>query len=93
MLSALEANHLHEDSVVHCAELGEVFRTESPRNISVQQSLNHVGLHHAIFHTSRGRLSIIQLRSEPFEACPHETSAPFDFEREISVFVEYAAEV
>ena len=80
---------------MHRSELGEVshFRTESPRNTPVQQGLNYLGLQHAGFQTNRGRLPIVQLRSEPFEACRHETDPSFDFEPEVSGFVDDAAEV
>ena len=79
--------------MVHRSELGEVFCAESRRNTSVQQGLNHLGLQHADFQTKRGRLPNVQLRSEPFEACPHETNSSFDFELEVSAFVDDAAEV
>ena len=69
-----------------------MFRTESPRNASVQQGLDHLGLQHADFQTKRGRLPIVQLWSKPFETCPHETDPSFDFEPEVSVFVDDAAE-
>ena len=53
MLSALKANNDPlEDLAVHCWELVEVFRTESPRNTSVQQGLNHLGLRHADLQTT-----------------------------------------
>ena len=38
-LRVRKANDPQEDSVVHCVELGEVFRTYSPPITSVQQSL------------------------------------------------------
>ena len=68
--------------MVHRSELAEVVRTESPRNESVQQDLDHLGLQHADFQTNRGRLPIVQFRSKLFEACPHETGPSFDFEPE-----------
>ena len=79
--------------MVHRSELGEVFRVESTPNTSVLQGLNHLGPQHADFQTKRGCLPIVQLRSEPFEACPHETDPSFDFEPKVSVFVDDAAEV
>ena len=79
--------------MVHRSEPGEVLRTETPRHISVRQGLNHLGLQHADFQTKRGRLHIVQLRAEPFGACLQETDASFGFEREVSVFVDIAAEV
>ena len=39
-LSALKSNNPQEGLVVHCSELGEVFRTESPRSTPVLQGLN-----------------------------------------------------
>ena len=57
------------------------------------QCLGHLGLQNADFQTTWGRLDIVQLRVEPFEACPHETNASFDFEREVSVFEDNSAEV
>ena len=60
-LSALKANDPQEDLVVHRSELGEAFRAESPRNTSLQQGLNHLGLQHADFQTNRGRLPTVQL--------------------------------
>ena len=86
-LSALKANNPQEDLVVHRSELDEVFRTENPRDTPVQRGLHHLGLQHAEFQTNRGRLPIMQLRSEPFEAGPHETHPSFDFEPEVSVFM------
>ena len=67
-MSALKAKDPQKDLVVHRSELGEVFRTESPRNNRVS---NHLGLQHADFHTNRRRLPIVQLPSEPFEAYAH----------------------
>ena len=90
-LSALKANDPQED-LVHRSELG-VFRTEGPRNTSVQQGLNYLGLQHTDFQANRGRLPIVQLQSEPFEAYPHATDPSFDFQPEASVFVDDAAEV
>ena len=57
-----------QEYLVHLSKLGEVFRTESPRNNRVS---NHLGLQHADFHTNRRRLPIVQLPSEPFEAYAH----------------------
>ena len=75
------------------AELGEVFRAEGPRPTPARQCLNHLGLQHADFQANRGRLPIVQLQSEPFEAYPHATDPSFDFQPEASVFVDDAAEV
>ena len=66
-LLALKADDLPEDLVVHHSELGDVFRTESPCNTSVQGN-SHLGLQHAGFQTKWRRLPIVQLRSEPLEA-------------------------
>ena len=79
--------------MVHRSELGEEFRTDRPRNTSVRQGLDHLGLQHADFQTNRGCLPIVQLRSETFEACPHETGPLLDFEPETGVFVNDTAEV
>ena len=73
------------------AELGEVFRAEGPRPTPARQCLNHLGLQHADFQANRGRLRVVQLLSEPPEACPHETDPSFDFEGEVSAFVDNAA--
>ena len=91
-LLALKADDLPEDLVVHHSELGDVFRTESPCNTSVQGN-SHLGLQHAGFQTKWRRLPIVQLRSEPLKASPHETDPSVDFEPEVSVFVDDSAEV
>lgn len=44
MLTALEASIPQEDLLMHRSEPVQVVFTENPRHISVQQSLNHVGL-------------------------------------------------
>ena len=92
-LSALEANDSQEDSVVRRSEPSEVLRAEGPRHTAVHQSLNYLSLQHTGFQTKWSGRPVIQLRSEPFEACPHETDPSFDFEREISAFVDDAAQV
>ena len=66
---------------------------KSPRHTSLRQGLNHLGLQREDFQTERGRLHIVQLRGKPFEACPHETDPSFGFEREVSIFVDNAAQV
>ena len=77
--------------MVSRSKLGKVFRSEGPRHTPVQQRLNHLGLQHSDFQAKRGGCAVIQLRAQPFEACPHETDPSVDFEREVSVFVENAA--
>ena len=57
--SALEANDPQEDIVAHRSEPGEVLRTESPHHTCVQQGLNHLGLQHAGFQTTRAHLYIV----------------------------------
>ena len=68
-----------------------MFGSEGPRNKVVQQRLNHLGLQHSDFQAQRGGHPIIRLRAEPLEACPHETDASVEFEREVSFFVGVAA--
>ena len=70
-----------------------MFRTERPRKTLVQQGLNHLSLQHGDFHTNRGRLPVVPLRSELFGARPYETDTSFDFELEVSFFVDDVAEV
>ena len=36
---------------------------------------------------------VVQLRAEPSEACPQETDPSIDFEREVSYFVDNAAQM
>ena len=81
------------DLVVRRSEASEVLRAEGPRHTPVQQSLNYLGHQHADFQTKWSGHPIIQLRTKPFEACPHETDPSFDFEREISASVDDAAKV
>ena len=79
--------------MVRRPEPSEALRAEGSRHTPVQQSVNYLGLQHTDFQTKWiGRL-IIQLRAGPFEACPHETNPSFDCEREISAFVDDAAQV
>ena len=66
--------------MVRRSEPSEALRAEGLRQTPVQQ-------------TKWSCRPIIQLRAEPFEACPHETDPSFDFEREISAFVDDAAKV
>lgn len=47
---------------------------------------------HEDIQTKWGRLHIVHIRAEPFETCPHETDPYFDFEPEVSAFVNIAAE-
>ena len=77
--------------MVRRSETSEVLRAEGPRHTPVQQSHNYLGLQHTGFQTKWGCRPIIQLRAEPFEAFPHETDPSFDFEREVSDFVDDAA--
>ena len=91
--STLEANDLQEDLVGEPFGVGKMFRSEGPRHSPVQQGLNHLGLQHIDFQTKRGGRAIIQLRAELFDACPHETDSSFDFEREVSVFVDNTGSV
>ena len=91
--SALEAIDSQEDLVVSRSKLGKVFCSEGSGRIPIQQGLNHLGLQHSNFRTKRGGQSLIQIRAEPFEACPHETDPSVRFEREDSVFVGNAAQV
>ena len=72
------------------SEPTEVLRAEGPRHTPVQQSFNYLGLQHTDFQTKWSGRPVIQLRSEPFEACPHGTDPSFDFEPEVSVFVDDA---
>ena len=88
-MSALEAN----DCSIEPTQLGEVFRSEGPRHISVQQGLNHLGLQHADFQRKGGGRPIILLRSELIERCPHETGTSVSLEREVGAFVDDAAQV
>ena len=92
-LSALEANDSQEDLVVRRSEPSEVLRAEGPRHTAVRQSLNYLGLQHTGFQTKWSGRPIIQLRAEPFEACPRQTDPSFDLEREVSAFVYDAAKV
>ena len=93
MLSELEANHSQEDLAVRRSEPGEVFRADAPRHAPVQQGFNHLALQHADSYTERGGRHMIQLRAETSEAYPHDTDPSFDFEREISTFVDNATQI
>ena len=84
--STLEANDSQEDLVVSRAKLDKVFRSEGPHHTPVQQGLHHLGLQHSDFTAKCGGRPVIQLRAEPFEACPRETGDAVDFEREVSAF-------
>ena len=75
------------------SEPGEVFGVEGPRHAPLQQCLSHLGLQHADCQAKPYGRHIIQLRAKAFEACPHETDPPFDFEREVSTFVDTAAQI
>ena len=92
-LSALEVNDSKEDVVVRRSDPSEALRAEGPRHTAVQQSHNFLGHQHTDFHTKWSGRPIIQLRVEPCEACPHKKDPSFDFEREISAFVDDDAKV
>ena len=79
--------------MVRRSEPSEVMHAEGPRHTPVQQSLNYLGLQRTDFQTKWSGRPIIPLRAEPFEACPHEKDPSFDFEREISAFVDDATQV
>ena len=68
-----------EELMVRRSDPGEEKRAEGPRHTPVQQGLNHLGLQHTDFQTTRGGRQITQLRAEPSEACPHETDTSSDF--------------
>ena len=91
-LSALETNDSQED-LVRRSEPSEVLRAEGPRHTPLEQSPNYLGLQHMDLQTKWSGRPIIQLRAEPFEACPHETDPSFDFERELRACVDDAAKV
>ena len=82
--------------MVHRSEPGEVFRTESPRHTSVQQGLPVVT---PVFNKRTFRLGGAVFRSYSSgsnhlrHAHMSRMHASFDFEREVSVFVDNAAEV
>ena len=79
---------------MRCSKLGEVFHSKGPRHTHpYSRVLNHLGLQHSDFQAKRGGRPIIQPRAGPFEACPHETDPSVDFELEVSVFVDNAAQV
>ena len=85
-------NDSQEDSVVRRSEPRKccALRVHVTHPYS---SLNYLGLQHTDFQTKWSGRPIIQLRAEPFEACPHETDPSFDFELEMSAFVGDAAQV
>ena len=70
------------------SEPSALLRAEGRRH-----TVYYLGLQHKGFQTKWGGRHIIQLRAEPFEACPYQTDLSFDFEREISAFVHDAAKV
>ena len=79
-LSALKANDPQQDLAAHRSELGEVFRTESPRNTSVQEGLKSLRPYNLrTLKCIGGVLPSYSLRSEAFEPCPHEADPSFDF--------------
>ena len=66
-----------------------MFRTESPRNTPVQQDSIT-----SAFNMQAFRLIgavFLSYNSGPFQACPLETDPSFEFESEVSVFVDDAA--
>ena len=73
------------------SKLGKAFHSEGPRHSPVQQGLNRLGPQHAGFQITRGGRPIIQLQTEPFEACPDKTDPSVDSELEVNVFVDDAA--
>ena len=75
------------------SKIGKVFRSEGPHHTPVQQGLNRLGLQYSDFRAKGGSRPIIQLRAEPPEAGSDETAPSVDFEREVSVFVDTAAQV
>ena len=52
---------------------------------------NFLGLQHSDIQAKGSGRSIIQLRADPFEACPHEMDPSVDFERDVSVSVDNSA--
>ena len=48
---------------------------------------------HADFQDKQDGHHIMQVRTEPFESCPQEADPSFDFEREVSDFVDTAAKI
>ena len=89
-LSALEADDSQAD-LVRLSEPSEVLRAEGPRHTPVVSITSAFSVR--TFRLKWSRPPIIQLRAEPLEACPHETDPSFDFEREMSAFVDDAAKV
>ena len=92
-ISALEAYDSQVDLMVSRSKLGKVFCSEGPRHAPVQQALNDLGLQYRDFQATGDGRPITQLRAEPFEACPHETDPPVEFERDVGVFVDDAVYV
>lgn len=90
--SALEANDSHKRTylVVSRWELGDLFRSEGPRQPLVQRGLNHLSASGTMrtFRLSGAVVCLYNsIRAESFEACPHETDPSIDFERGVSVYV------
>ena len=78
---SLSAKHFSSLRTVHQVLL-RVIRFQG-RERTDYTSLSYAKAH-ADFQAKRGGRHIIQLRAEPFEACPHEPDPSFDFEREVS---------
>ena len=90
---ALRTGHRHEQQdLVRRSDLGEIFRAEGPRHTHTYINVNHLGLHRAGSQATTGGRHTIKLLAEPFEACAHETHPPVDFERNVSAFVDNAAQ-